>query len=561
MFGLLGSLLPLVVVGAIVYGLVSAARRRSSDSTGPTQNASPVRRLFVYGMTFAALVVAGIGLTGLIGRILTTAAARPDTDLAESLALAVVGVPVFLGLARWLWRTHVTEPAEARSLAWALYINGALLVGVGVVIGSAFTLADNLINGDAAGEAIAGLIVWSGIWAAHWQAWRRFPPTLVPRAHLWVASAAGLSIAAGAVGYLIAEALSRLINDAAAAATSDELRMAIAALVIGAAVWSWHWLGNGLRSVRDGGWHTYVLIIGVLLSLVVGISGAAFMLYLVLQWFVGDPGSATAAEHFADAAPAIAAAVVGFGVWWYHRSVIGPRTARVRTEVDRVYDYLVAGVSLATVATAIGILVLAFFSVITPTDAIGSEGGSVNTLLGAVTALLVGGPMWLVTWRRIEENADTEERRSPSRRVYLLGIFGVGGAIAFGALIALLVAVFQAALGEGSGNALAGEIDVPVALLVTTGAAAAYHWVVFRSEREEAAPIAKRDVLLVLGDGLDVEAIAQRTNTRVMVLHSTTNGGALSAEPDDIVAAIAGAEGERLLVLARPGNVEVIPYE
>lgn len=564
MIGIFGSLIPLIVLGAIVYAIVGAARRRGEDA-GRQSDGSSIRRLFVYGMTYVALVVAGIGLTGLFGRIFTSAAARRDSELAEPLALAVVGLPVFLALARWLWRTHLAEPVERTTLSWALYVNGALLLGVAVAVGFAFALANNLIEGSNAGEEIAGVLVWSAIWAAHWTAWRRIPPTLMPRAHLWLASAGGLWITAGSIGFLINEAVQRVFDTATAGATvtsSDEIRMAVAGAVIGAAVWSWHWLANGVRIARDVGWHAYVLIAGVLTGLVTAITGAAFVLYLVLEWLLGDPGAVTASAHFADGSAAIAAAIVGSGVWWYHRTVIGPRTSRVRTEIDRVYDYLVAAVSLATVATAIGILVLALFSVVTPADAATDGGGSINTLLGAVTALVVGAPMWSITWRRIQSyaQADAGEISSPSRRVYLLAIFGVGGAIAFGALIALLVVVFEALFGEGAGRAIAGEVDVPIALLVTTGIAAWYHWLVYRAERETVAHVARRDVLLVTSNGIDIDDIALRTNTRIRVLHAVDGDPSPGVGLDAIVSAIAAVEGEHLLVLTRGDVVEVIPY-
>jgi hypothetical protein len=180
-----------------------------------------------------------------------------------------------------------------------------------------------------------------------------------------------------------------------------------------------------------------------------------------------------------------------------------------------------------------------------------------------VTLLVVGAPMWAVTWRRVQRlcATDEEEAAAPTRRRYLFAIFGIGGAVAFGALISFLIEIFKAVLGERSGGALADDIDVPVALLVTTGVIAAYHWQVYRAERHLAVRVATRDVLLVC-DGLpDVADIAARTHTRIRVLHRLDLPEGSPIDPNLIVDAIEHATGEHLLVVAGPQDVEVVPYE
>jgi hypothetical protein len=208
--------------------------------------------------------------------------------------------------------------------------------------------------------------------------------------------------------------------------------------------------------------------------------------------------------------------------------------------------------------------VLAFFEAVAPAAAGDSGGGTgINTLLAAVTLLIIGIPMWAVTWRRVQRLAvvDEDEVTSSTRRTYLFGIFGVGGAVAFGALISLLVAVFQSLLGEGDGGSLIRDIDVPVALLATIGGTAAYHWTVYRAERHLAAQTPWRDVLLV-GDGvLDVDEIARRVHARVKVLHRLDLPEGAGPDTDAIVDAIVHAEGEHLLVLAGQEDVRVVPYE
>jgi len=564
------AVIPLALLGLIVYGVVALVRRghdRDVDLGGGGPGGSPVKRLFVYAMLFVSMIVAAIGLSGVIGLAISTAASRRGADLAAPLAMTIVGVPVFAGLAIWMWRTHAADRKERTSAGWALYINGALLVALGTAVAQAFTVADGIVDGRWGGTDVAGLLVWSSVWIGHWVAWRRIPPTTMPRTHLWLASGAGLWIMGGSLGFLIGNVAHRAFEAAdTAVAVSDgaDLQMAAAGVVIGGAVWAWHWLVNGRAANRSEGWYAYVLLFGVLAGLIAAVAGAGFGLYLVLEWLFGSPEAATAAAHFTDVSAAIAATAVGLGSWWYHRTVVGPSAARERTEVDRIYDYLVSGVALMTVATAAVILVLAVFEAIAPASATETGGGDgVDTLLAAVTLLLVGIPMWVITWRRLQglAAATEEEAGSTTRRTYLLGIFGIGGTVAFGALIGLLVAVFRAMFGEGNGESLAGEIDVPVALLVTVGSGALYHWLVYRAERHLGARTPERDILLV-GDGVvDIAEIATRVHARVRLLHRLDLPTGAAPTTDAIVDAIVHTQGDHLLVLAEANEVRVVPYE
>lgn len=565
MFGFVSALIPLAILGAIIYAIVAAARRRTRGSdVGRSGDGFSVRRLFVYAMAFVALIVASIGLSGVLGQLLSTAAARADNELAAPLALTVVGVPVFAGLFRSILRMHERDAEARTTLGWALYVNASVLTAGAVSIGYAFAVADGVIRDTFEGANLAGLIVWFAAWALHWWAWSRIRPEILPTAQLWVASAAGLWIGAGAVGYLVEEGLRRLIEPSTVSAggSGEDAVMAVAALAIGGAVWAWHWLLHGRQAARGAGWHAYVLIPGVLAGLVTAVVGVATIVHLTLVWLVGDPGSVSAASHFADAALGAALGVTGGGVWWYHRTIVGPTTSRERTEIDRVYDYLVSGVALVTVAVAVAILVIAFFEVIAPAAAGNGTGGGTNTLLAAVTALLVGAPMWALTWRRVHAITvgSDDEVRSPSRRTYLMSIFGVGGAVAFGALIALLVVVFAALFGESDGEAIARQIDVPTALLVTTAVIAAYHWMVYRAERERAAPIVTHDVIIVGSGALDLGDIARRTHSDVRLLRRLDIDNGEGTDADAIAAAIKSSTDRKILVVAGDHEVHVIPY-
>ncbi len=553
------SLIALLVVGGLIFAVVAASRGR--EPSGTSDGAVSIRRLFQYVLLLAALIVAAVGLSGILERVIGGAAARRGSELAGSLALLSVGVPVFWALAVVLWR-RLSDPKEQRSVAWALYVNTVLIGSLSTIIGFAFAVANEFIDGSGYdGGLMAPLIVSTAVWGLHWEGWRRQQPHRLPMAHVYVGAAIGLFLAAGGVWFLITTALDAVFTQAAARPDSagDDLSYALVSLGIGAATWTWHWIVNAAQSHRDSGWYAYVLLIGIFGGLATAVGGAAGALFLVLQWLFGDPEAVTASAHFQDLAPAIAAAVVGGAVWFYHRTVLGLDRTRPRIEVDRLYDHLVAGIALATIATALTILWVALFETMAGTAAVRSGSDEINTVIGAITGLLVGVPIWLVAWTRAQRAVHThrrEEATSPTRRVYLFGVFGVGGAIAFGALIRLLVVIYEALFDEGTSR-LSQDVRVPVALLITVGTIAAYHWYVYRAERLE--PVRRRDVLLVWPAGAVLPEFPDRSDLRIEPLRRTD----ATTEPPtaEILAAIDGAAGDRLLVIADGSGVTAVPLE
>lgn len=557
MFGLL----PLIVLGAIVYAIVKLlGQRRPGADTG---DGFDVGRVFRYLLTFATLIVACIGLTELLGSAFASADVGRGS-LAEPLAMTVVGLPAFVALAMWSWRIHSEDAAERDATGWSLYLNAALVTTLAVTVGNSFAVADRIIAAEWRATAVAGLVVWAAAWAVHWWAWRTLRPGMGPNVQLWLGSIIGLWVAAVSAAVTIAIVVDRMFSattSAVARGDGNDVSLAVAGVAIGAIVWWWHWLAHGFRAERGPGWHVYTLLFGVFASLIAAVGGAGYGLYLALEWVWGEPDTTSAVTQFRDLAAPIGAVLVGTAVWFYHRTVVGSRAAQYRTEIHRAYDYLVSAVALGTVAVALSILVVAFFSIF-QTAAAGSGSGR-NTLLAAVTLLVVGAPMWAITWRRVQAlcAVDEEEAGSPARRRYLFAIFGIAGAVAFGSLISFLIEIFQAVLGERSGGALIDDIDVPAALLVTTGVIAAYHWRVYQAERHLAVRVPTRDVLLVC-DGVEaVEEIAARTHSRIRVLHRRDLPTGTAVDVEAIIRAIESASGEHLLVVAGAEDIEVVPYE
>jgi hypothetical protein len=100
-------------------------------------------------------------------------------------------------------------------------------------------------------------------------------------------------------------------------------------------------------------------------------------------------------------------------------------------------------------------------------------------LIAAGITVLVAGAVWHYFWGKAQE-LRVEERRSPQRRWYLVGMAVILGLTTAGALIAVLVIAFQAALAEGGGDL--GSLPIPVTLTVLAGSATWHLFSVIRSD-------------------------------------------------------------------------------
>ncbi len=561
MFGIL----PLFVIGIIIYAVVNSTNRRERRPESGIGGAISTRRLFQYALLLVALGVAASGVTGLLSQVISGADVRRGTELAGPLASTVIGIPFFWMLARWIQRQHQANQDERHSFAWSLYLNAALIGSLVTAGSAAFAFLNGFIDGDGYdGTVLAPVVVASGVWTAHWLVWRRVTPTAMVDLHVMVASALGLGAMAGGTAFVFGSVIDRSFAKAGGVDVdrmlSDPVWSAATAIVIGAVIWAWHWLINGLNSTRTTAWRAYVILVGILGGLLASVIGGAIVLFHVLQWFFGDPGELSAALHFRDTGWAFGIAVAGLAVWLYHRSVLASGRDEARTDVSRIYDYLVSGIALATVAGALTTLVVAVFTVFDTSDAVGGGDSDIDIVLLAITLLVVGAPMWLVAWRHAQQALAQDpvlEAASPARRTYLFAVFGVGGAIAFGALIRLAFVVFEAMLGERSGGSILSDLRIPIGLLLTTGAIAAYHWTIYRAEQRHEVKKPHRDVVLIWAGG-DDRAIERLTNSKVRFIHRLDTR---NANPDlaPIVTAIDESDADSLIVVVNDEGFEVIP--
>jgi hypothetical protein len=211
-FGILGSLIPLIVLGGIVAAAVVAVRRSGEEPAGP--GIGTVRRIFFYGLAFVALMLATSGVTLLLSQVLDSvfgdAIIRQDSfRIAFGLAATVVGFPIWLLLWRAAERSLEQYPAERGTLGRKFYMY--LVLGVSAAVGAASLV--QLLQGLLTPAAfdvnfIAPVVVWGALWGIHW-AWERAEgqPTSIARSvrrlYVYVTSVYGIAavfLLAAAVG-------------------------------------------------------------------------------------------------------------------------------------------------------------------------------------------------------------------------------------------------------------------------------------------------------------------------------------------------------------------------
>jgi len=561
-------ILGLLIVIAILALSIGGVRRFSTRSSTDANRTVTVRRFFEYGLLFAMLVVSAVGLSGLVTRLFSLGqdVVSDPVTLARDVSFSVVGIPVLAALTQWTRRQFDRDFSEAHSLAFGLFLTVASTTTLAmsmVALYDVLTWSTGITSDWRA--PTARLIVWGVAWLEISMTRSIYAHTDQQQAVNLTGSLVGLGATVAGfvavIGSLIQLALG-LSADALISPGTDPVLRGVITVAIGIPVWYFHWTRGARDSQRNTMWLSYVLLAGVGGSVVTAIVSASSVLYQTLVWFLGTPASPDAHVHFGSAPINGAYAVVGLATWWYHQSVLREGRRGIRTEVTRIFEYLMSGISLIALASGIGILVVALIESATGTSVI-SNGDATNTLLLSLTLLVVGTPAWWMFWSRIQSMVITNpeiEVSSPSRRSYLYLLFGVGGIAAIVSLISgiflLFSDIFQNQLSSDTFQVMRFAIGV----LVTTGTVAAYHFAVYRSERHFVlVPQTPHSIILVgPKDSELVREIVEKTGSRVQVWVADDAEHRVWSH-SEVMALLAHESGRDLLILMNGNGLEAVP--
>lgn len=576
---IVGLLIQLAFFGLIAWAIVRLLGLRGHDDEADADRSTSVRRLFLYGIMFVTLILSAIGAT-MIGRTILTSGWSGDerSALALGLSLALVAGPAYGFLLRFARGRLRADGSERTSMAWVGYLNAALATSLIV----AAVMIDRFLAGafgvdDFEWRSIAPAVVWVAVWSLHWF-WLRPVHGLPGDLHLAVGSVTGLVtllIGVGGLADVVGDRVfTSVVERPPAGYESPDVVASLIAVGIGAALWGWHWLRFFWKAERTSLWHGYTLLIGTLGGLAVSVVSGATIAYWTAVWLLGDPRMRLPSEHFEHVPVTVGFLVAGMAAWQYHRVVLQTRRPIERSETLRAYDYLVAACGLS--ATVIG-STLALIALFESLAAEITEGRAdvANRLILAVVLVAIGLPLWWQLWSRIRGHLAADpaaEIWSPSRRLYLIVLFGVGGLTALISLIVVLFVVLDDLLDATFGGDTLETGRVGLALLVTVTGVAWYHLGVFRADRvigEQLAPTPQpptsqptRVVLITPREG-ESELRRALTTTPALVVETWVRDDDMAMPPidtDELVDRIIEEAGHDVAVVVGPAGADVIPY-
>lgn len=471
-----------------------------------------VRRLYFYALSLISAEVVIWGVINLLRTMVANGLAGGGGRLATGLSQVLVGLPIF-----WLhWRTLQRDAAgdleERASRIRAVFLYSALFSVLLPMLSSLLALLDRglgslfglpassaWLGGDqSAGDNLLAILVnavvlvyFGRIVRADWQA--GLPEHFLADArrlfrYLWVVI--GLTLTVAGVYNLL-----RYLLEAPGQNPQESLPLlagGLSLLLLGAPVWGFAWRAVE-ASLREPAERRSLLRLVVLylisLAGVVGVlASAGRVVNSLLRWLLGEPQ--TLIPFLQDNGAAIAAALPLGAMWAYYGRILNTAVAQMpdqprREALRRLYAYILAFLGLAVTFT--GLIRLAEFLaslIFTRAALVGSDRAALS---GALAALLVGIPLWLLTWRdmqreaaRLDDGGD-HARRSVLRKAYLyLVLFGlVIGAMGFTAQ--LLNTLLNAAL-TGAGPDLAQEATRLFLWLALAIGLLVYHWQALRQD-------------------------------------------------------------------------------
>jgi hypothetical protein len=441
-----------------------------------------IRRLYFYAVALISLEVVVWGLIGLLRSIFSSRLVNTADALAQALALVLVGVPIFLF--HWLWAQRAARKdeeernASLRAIFFYAVLIGTLIPVVQNLLAFVNRLALGISDVPASRALVGGFQTWqdnliamfiNGVVALYfWNIlraeWKSLPEVEnfadVRRLYryLWLLYAL-LMVVYGAqqilrfIFYIPVPA--NLLGDVG----REMFVNGFSLLLVGTPLWVYVWRlcqealavssPKGAPAERDSNLRLGVLYLLSLGGVITVLSAAGTLLSVILRWALGE--SMTGSEFLQQIGGPLSLGVPLAGIWAYyggwlnHQIRLDEDPARRAGKV-RLYYYILSALGLG--AAFIGTALVFSFVIDLLTSNLFWGDTLRSRLAAAISTLVVGLPLWLITWRPMQAEAmgegETGERarRSIIRRVYLyLALFAgvIGGMISAVGLVYQLV--------------------------------------------------------------------------------------------------------------------------
>ena len=467
-----------------------------------------IRRLYFYTLALISALVVVWGVISLLRTLTGDQTTSSGSSLATGLSLTLVGIPIFI--LHWFLaqRDAARDPDEKTSRIRAVFLYAAMGSTLGPIVFAVISWLNRLTvlalrlsmdqiwfgsdvsdldHGIAIGiNAIAAAYFWS-VLRKDWQ-------TVPARNHLqearrlyrylWMVASLVLTVAG------VYNLLSDLLQSGNVYDNHASLAIGIALLPVGAIIlaYTWRFIQNSLVETQEAlSQLRLVVLYAISLGSVVGVlSSAGSILNLLLAWLL--QGGYTLVS-FLEANNGQISALLPLGVvWWYFGGILNRSVAVIsdqprRAALRRLYYYILSALGLAV--SYAGIISLAGWAARQvfhpPYWDIRNITAAQFDLRGALSALLVGLPLWIIPWRLMQseayrpDNAGDHARRSILRKTYLyLALF----AMVIGAMVftgGLLYALFNQLFNPIDSSAFASDLSGSLLSLVIDAALLVYH--------------------------------------------------------------------------------------
>ncbi|HZO25395.1 MAG TPA: DUF5671 domain-containing protein [Chloroflexota bacterium] len=544
------------------------------------------RRVYLYGIAFATVWMLVNGLAGLLEVALEAVAQAvvgpvaivPGSGLADMVSF--YGALTGIGLVTWIihWGLVVRgvgrDPvAETRSAIRKLYLYGVLLIGGLILIfefrqvlidllGLAFgtVSGSDVANGEVL-EPLSMLAATGAFWAYHLRVVHRdraaVPETgaaaTIRRWCVYGLSFVGLMLLLFGMSGL----LSRLIElsvprDGNAIDSGRWLALDIsgraASVVAGLIAWVSAWGGStrqfanlaGPDRERDSVLRKVYLYGVLLIAVTWTVWSVALTLYVLLRSLLipSEAGALWSALQ-SDLGDTLASLIV-FGIAWAYHARVVSHEAGAAQELDRqatirwIYGYIVALVGVVTFSIGLGGTLGTVLDLLANPGLTRSEHWWEERLSLFATMIVVGLPIWLIPWHRLQrEVVASVARRSLARRIYIYLVLGVAVLTLLGSGAYTLYQILRVALGEQWTVTNTSDLIDAASAAIVAGLMLAYHLRVFQRDsalaREDDAaepPVpAVPTPLLAPGDGLTLSAGGRELVTLLVVRPPTPGDG------------------------------------
>ncbi len=555
----------LALLGVAAFLIVKTVSGHSSAATGSSHI---VRRFFQYTLQFGLVATVAAGAVGLLDRLLSPSSllVADDVALARDISFVVVGVPVLLGVLFWTKRTVTNDSSEVNSFGWAAYFFAATMTALIISLtGFAKVLAWLFGIDEFDSYSMIQAIVWLAIWAVHFELNRRMTPVNRSKFLYLNGSLSGLIVSLVGIATVISGIAREIFGYSSKEllyGSSDQLKSGLVLLAIGAPVWFLYWIKLTMSSMRDVLWLGYVLIVGVAGGLITSIVSVSTVLYRIAVWFLGDPNSSDFYIHFRSVPTLIGSAIAGILLLWYHNHFAATSRTAVRNEIQRIYEYLISGIALIAATIGFVLILVSIFSIWAQSSVINTT-GSTNTLIAAITLLLVGTPIWYLYWHRIQIHVKRQplvEANSGTRRAYLFLLFGVGAALVVITLITSVNLFLQAVFASDAIADALRELRYPLSILLGTIAITTYHWNVFRAEREftSTKKIGPRRITLIGPADENLRKQLHELTGGSVQIWETISEPSASWPTEEVMQLVTNTEADRLVVTLVSGKVSAL---